>query len=188
MKIWYTVHHWNKLRACINQWREKITTAKKLTTTFSDADFKSKCWRPQFRDRYFLNFDLQKISSFSWNVFALAFVFQLDVDADGVSCRGFIWDLDRPWILLARFILRSNESACFVYMVNPADDTTIPAIINIAIVLSFSLVVGAVVTLCDPLLFVLFMDTIPLSRVFDSSLAVTLSPLPIDYTGSYDIM
>ena len=48
-----------------------------------------------------------------------------------------------PWILLARFIRRSKESACFVYMTNPADETTTPAIINMAIVLSFSFVGGA---------------------------------------------
>lgn len=52
-----------------------------------------------------------------------------------------------PWvILLARFSRRSKESACFVYMVNPADENTIPAIMNMAIVLSFSYVGGAAAT------------------------------------------
>jgi len=52
---------------------------------------------------------------------------------------GFVMEeVDIPCIVLARFIRRSNESACFVYSANPADDTTIPAIRNIAIVLSFS--------------------------------------------------
>lgn len=43
-----------------------------------------------------------------------------------------------PCILLALFIRRSKESACLVYMAKPADDATTPAMINIAIVLSFS--------------------------------------------------
>jgi len=43
-----------------------------------------------------------------------------------------------PCILLARFMRRSNESACLVYIANPAEDATTPAMMNIAIVLSFS--------------------------------------------------
>ena len=79
---------------------------------------------------------IQKKSSFSWNVFPLAFR-----PSNFAARLGFPWMVDAfaiPCILLALFIRRSKESACLVYMAKPADDATTPAMINIAIVLSFS--------------------------------------------------
>jgi len=40
--------------------------------------------------------------------------------------------------LLARLIRFSKESACLEYIANPAEETTMPAIMNMAIVLSLS--------------------------------------------------
>lgn len=51
-----------------------------------------------------------------------------------------------PCILLELLIRFSKESAWRVYMTNPAEETTIPAIMNIAIVLSFTSSVGVSAT------------------------------------------
>lgn len=79
----------------------------------------------------------QKKSSFSWNVFAFLLLsddVKVNFDFDFVLCELFA----SPCILLARLIRFSKESACRVYMANPADETTMPAIMNMAIVLSLS--------------------------------------------------